>query len=674
MNPLLDNSNLEFEAIDFTKIKVEHFLPALDASIKEAKDNLEKLKKIENPTFENTIIAQENSADRLDLIVEIFYALHSAHCTDELNAIAESFNQKLTEYGSDVSLDEKLFEKVNAVYKQKESLNLTGEDIVLLERAYKGFTRNGALLTDDKKDILRKIDQDLSKLSLDFSENIRKANAKYLMVIESEKDIEGMPEGVIEAAKELAVSKGHNDGWAFSFDFPSYYPLMQYCKNEKIREEISTKNGQKNLGGEFDNSNIVLNILKKRLERATLLGYKDHPEFVLENRMAKSANRVMDFIEEITLKSQAQAKVDFKKLSDLKKELTGSSDFHRYDAAMYTELLKKKELDFDDEELRPYFKLENVLDGIFKIANKLYGLNFKLRSDLPKYHEDVLVYEVRDKNNEYVGLYYGDFFPRAEKRPGAWMTTFRSAGLQFGEIKRPFVCNVCNFTKPTNSKPSLLNLDEVLTLFHEFGHGLHGLLSKAKYKSVGGTNVHWDFVELPSQIMENWVLEKECLDLFAVHYKTGEKIPEALVQKIKKSRQFLEGLGTLRQMSFSKLDMKIHLEDPSQITDVKMFEDEVLKELDLYKDPPKGCMSTSFGHIFSGGYSAGYYSYKWAEVLDADAFAFFKEKGIFDPEVARSFMENILEKGGSEDPMDLYIKFRGREPSIDALLERAGLL
>jgi peptidyl-dipeptidase Dcp len=390
--------------------------------------------------------------------------------------------------------------------------------------------------------------------------------------------------------------------------------------------------------------------------------------------MAKDSKTVMKFIDEITEKSLPKAKEDIQKLKEIKKELTGDDDLRVYDSPMYQELLKKKELDFDDEVLRPYFKLENVINGVFEIANKLFGLKFIKRDDIPKYHEDVIVYEVQDENNDFVGLYYGDFFPRAEKRPGAWMTTFRNAGLQFGEVKRPFVCNVCNFTKPTASKPSLLTLNEVLTLFHEFGHGLHGLLAKSTYKSVAGTNVYWDFVELPSQIMENWVLEKECLDLFAKHYETGESISQELIDKIKKSEQFLAGSGSLRQMSFASLDMKWHLEDPNNISSVQDFEAKAFEKYTLLPKEGIGAMSTSFGHIFSGGYSSGYYSYKWAEVLDADAFAYFKEKGIFNKEVAKSFKENILEKGGSEDPMELYKKFRGQEPTPDALLKRGGLI
>lgn len=673
MSALLNPSNLPLEAIDFNSIKTSEFLPALDEAIKEAKANLEKVKAEPSPDFENIIVAEETSADKLDRVVNIFYALYSAHCTDEISAIAEEFNQKLTAYSSDVSLDAKLFSQVKAIYDQKSELKLTKEQETLLENSYLNFTRNGALLSEDDKNKLREIDQKLSQLSLKFSENVRNATNAFTLWIEDEKDLSGMPEGVIEAAKEAAKSKGEENKWAFTLHYPSYGPFMQYCQNRELRKKMYEASSSKGYEGEFDNKQIVLDTLRVRKERAKLLGYENHPSYVLERRMAKTPQRVMEFIQDITHKAKPRAQAEFNQLKELKQELTGDSDLRAYDGALYTELLKKKVLDFDDEILRPYFKLENVLNGIFEVARRLYGLNFKKREDLPKYHEDVMVYEVTSDQGEFVSLYYADYFPRAEKRPGAWMTVFRNAGLQFGEVKRPFVMNVCNFTKPTPSKPALLTLNEVLTLFHEFGHGLHGMLAKSTYKSIAGTNVLWDFVELPSQIMENWVLEKECLDLFAFHYKTGEAIPSELVEKIKKSQQFLEGMGTMRQMSFANVDMQWHLADPKTLKDVQKFEDEHMQEYQLYPKEGVGAFSTAFGHIFSGGYSAGYYSYKWAEVLDADAFAYFKEKGIFSKEVADRFRENILEQGGSQDPMELYIKFRGREPKTDALLERSGL-
>ncbi len=674
MNPLLQDSNLPLEVIDFSKIKEEHFLPALEEGIKMAKENYEAIKKETDISFESIVHQSEIASDRLDQVIEVFYALYSAHCTQKLSDIAEEFNKKLTEYSSDISLDADLFKQYKLLNDKRESLNLTVEQSTVLDKHYKDFVRNGALLNDEDKASLREIDQKISKLNLDFSENVRKANNDYVLVIEDEKNLVGMPEGILEAAKQTAKEKGHEGKWAFTFDFPSYFPFMQYCQNRELRKELYTAYANRATSGDYDNRGIILETLKYRKKRADLLGYKDHPAFVLEERMAKDSKTVLKFIDEIESKAIEKAKTDTQKLKDLKKELTGDDDLRAYDVSFYQEILKKRELDFDDEELRPYFKLENVLDGIFTVANKLYGLNFKERKDLPAYHEDVRVYEVTDDKDNYVGVFYGDYFPRPEKRPGAWMTTFRTGGYQFGEVKRPFVCNVCNFTKPTATKPSLLTLNEVSTLFHEFGHGLHGMLTRVSYRSVAGANVHWDFVELPSQIMENWLLEKECLDLFAKHFETGELIPEELVNKIKASRQFMEGRATIRQLSFAKLDMKWHLADPDTINDVMTFEREAMKDFQLLPVEETGIMSCSFGHIFAGGYSSGYYSYKWAEVLDADAFAYFKEKGIFNSDVAKSFRENILERGGSEDPMILYKRFRGQEPDPDALLERSGLL
>ena len=625
-------------------------------------------------SFESVIEAEETAADRLDYVAEVFYALYSAHCTDKLSEIAPEFNEKLTNYSSDVSLDSKLFEKIKEVYEQKESLNLTPEQKVVLENTYSSYTRNGALLSEDDKLTLRNIDQELSQLNLKFSENIRNATNSFELKIENEKELAGMPDSVIEAASMRASEKGHENSWLFTLDFPSYLPFMQYCQNRELRQKMQTAASTKACGGEFDNTGNVKEILSLRQRRAKLLGYKNHADFVLEKRMAKKAETVLAFLDEILEKSHAKAHEEFKRLKGLRKEMTGEANFERCDAAMYTEFLKKKELNFDDEVLKPYFQIENVIEGVFTIAKKLYQLEFIKRDDLPKYHEDVTVYEVRDIDQNYVGLFYTDFYPREQKRPGAWMTTFRNAGLQFGEVKRPFVSIVCNFTKPTKTKPSLLTLDEVLTLFHEFGHALHGLLAKSKYKSVAGTNVHWDFVELPSQIMENWVMEKECLDIFAKDYQTGELIPANLIEKIQESRKFLEAMATLRQLSFAYLDMSWHSIDPEKIDDVIEYENSIMKKFNLYDSESEGAMSPAFGHIFAGGYAAGYYSYKWAEVLDADAFELFLEKGIFNQEVAKSFKENILEKGGSEDPSVLYRQFRGSDPKPEALLKRAGLI
>tara|TARA_B100001971_G_scaffold129103_1_gene118995 strand:- start:31343 stop:33358 length:2016 start_codon:yes stop_codon:yes gene_type:complete len=670
MNPLLENSNLKLEAINYNEIKPEHFLPALEKAIEEAKKGYAEIKTLES-TFENIIVKAEESTARLDQVTEVYYALHSAECTDEINEISEKFSEKLTRFSSDISLDPEIFKKYQELYDKRNSLNLSSEALTLLEDSYKSFTRNGALLNEEQKSRLREIDEKLSKLSLKFSENSRKATNEYTLFVD-EKDMAGIPEGVKEQARATAKEKGKADQYAFTLHFPSMYPFLQSCQNRELRKEIYMANATKATKGEFSNQDIIKETLELREERAILLGYENHAQFVLEKRMAKKPDTVMNFLNTILEKALPAAKIDFNNLKEVMKEDIGSDDLQKYDAAFYTEKLKKKVLDFDDEVLRPYFKLENVIDGVFSIASKLYNLNFK-PIEVPTYHKDVKVFEVSDDKG-LVGLFYADFFPRETKRSGAWMTDLRKQGLQFGEVKRPFVSIVCNFTKPTDTKPSLLTLDEVLTLFHEFGHALHGLLSRCEYRSTSGTSVMWDFVELPSQIMENWAIEEECLDLYARHYETNEKMPKELKEKIKQSSTFLEGLGTLRQLSFGFLDMAYHSTKANEIKDIMAFESETMKPFDLYPSIEGTSMSCSFGHIFAGGYAAGYYSYKWAEVLDADAFEAFKENGLFDPKTSKAFKENILEKGGSLDPSELYRNFRGRDANPDALLRRAGLL
>lgn len=675
MNPLLETSSLKREAIPFDKIKPEHFMPALEEAIAIAKKEYEAIKSEKDINFHSIVERAEEAESTLDQVTNIFYALYSAECSDEINDISQKFSETLTKYSSDITLDEKLFAQVQKLYEQRDAFGLNDEQKTILEDMYKGFARNGALLDEEGKKRLREIDERLSSVGLNFSENVRKATNAYVLFVENEKDLEGMPEAVIDQAKETAKEKGREDAWAFTLQFPSYLPFLQYCKNRELRKEIHEAASVKAVEGEFGNQENIKETLKLRFERAKLLGYDDHAHYTLEKRMAQDSKTVRSFLENILEKARPAAKKEYEKLKALKAELTGEDkeDFHKYDGPFYTEILKKRELSIDDELLRPYFKLENVIDGVFTVANKLYGIKFS-PIDVPTYHGDVKTYEVTDENGKFVGLFYADFFPRDAKRPGAWMTDLRAQGLQHGEVKRPFVSIVCNFTKPSGKRPSLLTLDEVLTLFHEFGHSLHGLLSNVHYRAKSGTSVYWDFVELPSQIMENWVLEKECLDIFARHYETGEKIPQEYVDKIKESQKFLEGMGTLRQLSFAFLDMALHSTDPSEIDDVVEFEHQVMKDYELGPRIEKQNMASSFGHIFAGGYAAGYYSYKWAEVLDADAFEAFKERGIFDKETATKFKENILEKGGSLPPQELYRAFRGKDADPNALLRRAGLI
>jgi peptidyl-dipeptidase Dcp len=591
-----------------------------------------------------------------------------------MQKIAQEVSPLLTAFSNDVSLNEGLFQRVKAVYDQKDKLTLTPEQATLLDKKYKSFARNGALLPEDKKARLREIDTQLAKLKLTFGENVLAETNNYELHITNVADLKGLPEGAIEMARSLAESK-EKEGWIFTLDFPSYLPFVTYADNRELRKEISIAAGKKAFqNNEFDNQAITLQIAKLRYERANLLGYETHANFVLEERMAQHPDQVKTFLNDLLAKAKPAAEKELAQLTAFAKELDGIEQLEKWDGPYYSEKLKQKLFNLDDEILKPYFQLENVLQGAFTIANKLFGLTFKEIDTIEKYHADVQTFEVVDDKNELVALFYADFFPRKGKRNGAWMTSFKPQYIQNGVNERPHVSNVCNFTPPTPTKPSLLTFNEVTTLFHEFGHGLHGMLANTTYPSLSGTSVFWDFVELPSQMMENWCYEPEALALFAKHYETGEIIPQDFVEKIKESASFLEGMATLRQLSFGLLDMAFHSNNPTDITDIKAFEKAAFEGTSLYPDVAENCMSVSFSHIFQGGYSSGYYSYKWAEVLDADAFAYFQEKGIFNSEVATKFKDNILSKGGTEHPMTLYKRFRGQEPKPEALLKRAGLI
>jgi len=671
MNPLLS----PFDTAPFSELKNEHFMPAFTQAIADARAEIEAIThNTEAPTFKNTIAALDYSGKQLDRISSVFFNLNSAETNEDIQKIAQEISPILSEFGNDITLNEDLFKRVKAVYDQKENLDLTTEEQTLLDKKYKGFSRNGANLSEDKKKRLREIDAASSKLKLNFGENILAETNKFQMHLTNETDLDGLPEGEKEAAAQMAKAK-ELEGWLITLDYPSYIPFMKYAKNRALRKKLSIAFGSKAFhNDELDNQENVLKIAQLRHERANLLGYKTHAHFVLEERMAQTPEKVQEFLNELLEKAKPAAEREFKELEDFAKELDGIDQLEKWDGAYYSEKLKQKLFNLDDEKLKPYFKLENVIAGVFTVAEKLYGLQFEEVFDIDKYHEDVKTYRIYDEDRTLVAIFYADFHPRAGKRGGAWMTSFKSQYVENGENVRPHISNVCNFTKPTASKPSLLTFNEVTTLFHEFGHGLHGMLADTVYPGLSGTSVYWDFVELPSQVLENWCYEKEALELFATHYETGEVIPMELVEKIKASATFQEGMQTLRQLSFGLLDMSWHGTDPTTITDVKAQEDTVFKETDLYPATPDTCMSTSFAHIFQGGYSSGYYSYKWAEVLDADAFAYFKEKGIFNKEVATKFKEHVLSKGGTENPMELYKKFRGAAPKIEPLLERAGLL
>jgi Zn-dependent oligopeptidase len=672
MNPLLS----PFDTAPFSQIKNEHFKPAFLQSIEDARQEIEAItSNTDAPTFENTIEVLEFSGHQLDRISSVFFNLNSAETNEEIQKIAQEISPLLSEFGNDITLNEALFKRVKSVYDQKDSLDLTVEQNTLLDKKYKSFSRNGANLSEEKKIRLRAIDAKLAKLKLTFGENVLAETNKYQLHLTDEADLDGLPEGEKEAAAQLAVFKGKVDGWLITLDYPSYIPFMKYAKNRKLRKELSMAFGSKAFHNDkLDNQKNVLEIAKLRYERANLLGYKTHANFVLEERMAETPEKVHSFLNELLEKAKPAAEREFQQLENFAKKLDGIERLEKWDSSFYSEKLKQKLFNLDDEKLKPYFKLENVIKGVFKVAENLFGLQFEEVNDIEKYHDEVKTYKVYDNDKNFVSLFYADFHPRAGKRGGAWMTSFKSQWKRNEKNVRPHISNVCNFTPSTKSKPSLLTFNEVTTLFHEFGHGLHGMLANTTYPSLSGTSVFWDFVELPSQVLENWCYEKEALELFATHYETGETIPMELVKKIKESATFQEGMQTLRQLSFGLLDMSWHGTNPTDIKNVKQHEDEVFKNTSLYPETPETCMSTAFSHIFQGGYSSGYYSYKWAEVLDADAFAYFKEKGIFNKEVATKFKDNVLSKGGTENPMVLYKRFRGSEPKVEALLERAGLL
>lgn len=668
-------SGLPHRAIDFPQIKTEHFLPALDAALDEARKNIDAIRTNPDvPSFKNTVLALEQASEKVDMVAGVFFNLHGSHTNDEMQKLATEIGPKLSDFSSDIILDEKLFRKIAVVWEEREKHNYNKEEKKLLEDSYIDFIRNGANLDSAKKEKLREIDQKLSRLGPAYSENVLKATNSYELLIENEKDLAGLPEGAIEAAKHTAEEKGKS-GWIFNLQAPSYLAFMKYGENRELREKLYRAYGSRAFGGEFDNQKNVLEIVKLRHERAQLLGFKTHADFVLQRRMAESPERVFNFLDKLLTASKPAAEKDVAEVQALADELGGPNPIRPWDFGFYSEKLKEKKFDLNEEELRPYFKLENVVAGVFEHARRLYGLKFNPAPQYPVYHADVKVYEVTEEaDNSFIGLFYTDFFPRDSKRGGAWMTNFFEQGTYGDKLMRPHVSIVCNFTKPTPNKPSLLTFDEVRTLFHEFGHSLHSLLSQCHFRSLSGTNVFWDFVELPSQILENWTLEKEALDLFAKHYETGENIPEALTKKLIESSQFQAGYFSLRQLNFGFMDMAWHSTDPRDIRDVDQFERKATEKTSVL--PPVDGMNSScaFSHIFAGGYSAGYYSYKWAEVLDADAFELFKEKGIFNKDVAQSFKENILSRGGTEHPMELYKKFRGREPDPNALLRRDGLI
>jgi peptidyl-dipeptidase Dcp len=677
-NPLLKNFDTPFQTPPFDKIKSEHFMPAIEEAIKEAKQEIDDIiSQSEAPTFENTLEAMEFAGEKLSSVTSILFNLNSAETNKKIQEVAREASPILSEFGNDIWQNTNLFERVKKVYNQKDQLELDNEQEMLLTKTYKAFIRNGADLNEVDKARFKEITKKLSQLSLTFGENVLAETNDYELVISDEKDLSGLPDSAIRQAANTAKAKGKEGKWVFTLQAPSFVPFMENADNRSLREQLYKAYMSKaNKNDERDNKAIIQEIVNLRSEKVSLLGYDSYADYVLEERMAESTNKVQAFLDDLLQQALPKAQEEVAEIKAFVKELGDDIDLKRWDWGYYSEKLKKKKYAIDDELLRPYFKLENVLDGVFQSAEKLYDIRFKEVKNIPVYHEDVTTYEVSTTSGEHVAIFYADFHPREGKRGGAWMTTYRDQYRKNGEDNRPLVSNVCNFTPSSPGNPSLLTFNEVTTLFHEFGHALHAMLGKGRYGSLSGANVYWDFVELPSQIFENWCYEKECLDLFAKHYETGEKIPQEYVEKIKASSTYHEAYATVRQVSLALLDMgyfSLDRKEAQNIKDVAEFEEKAMAPTKLFDKVEGTLMSTQFGHIFSGGYASGYYSYKWAEVLDADAFSLFKEKGIFNKEVAQSFKDNILSKGGSEHPMELYKRFRGREPKIEALLERAGL-
>ena len=677
-NPLLLPFNTPHETIPFHLIKIEHFEPAILEGM-QAEDNeiAAIVANSEIPTFNNTILSLEHSGKLLERTLTIFFNLMSAETNDAMDALAEKMMPLISEHENNIRLNAELFQRIKAVYNNRLEFGLSDEESVLLDKVYDGFIRNGADLSEEKKNEFRKLSNDLSMLTLRFSQNNLKETNKFELYLEDEGQLEGLPESAVEAAVCAAREKGKDHGWLFSLHAPSYIPFMKYCKCRELRKRMyMAYNTQCTHDDELNNFEIVKQLVNTRMELAHLLGYSNYAEYVLKKRMAENSNKVYTLLEELIAAYKPVAIEEVEEVKQLAQKMEGTDfELMPWDFSYYSEKLKNEKYQFDEEELRPYFELNAVIDGVFGLATRLYGLTFHENTEIPVYHPDVKAYEVFDEDGSFLAVLYADFHPRAGKRSGAWMTSYKEQWIDNdGMNSRPHVAVVMNFTKPTADKPALLTFSEVNTFLHEFGHALHGMLANSRFASLSGTNVYWDFVELPSQIMENFAIEGDFLNTFAKHYKTGEPIPESFIQRLVQASNFNVAYACMRQVSFGLLDMAWYTRTESFEGDVSQYERNAWKEALILPQVDETCMSVQFSHIMSGGYSAGYYSYKWAEVLDADAFSVFKEHGIFNKEVASSFRNNILSRGGTEHPMVLYKRFRGQEPTIDALLKRNGII
>ena len=673
-NPLLNKFDTPEQTAPFSKINNSHYLPAIKAGIAKAYKEIDRIvDNTDKPTFENTIVALENSGSDLDRTLNVFYPLLSADSDEEMMQISLEASQLLSEYSTAIALNEKLWQRIRYVYDNKDKYNLDAEDSMLLQESYEGFARNGALLEGDDREEYRKLSARISELTTLFGQNVLKELNTYEIYL-GEEDISGLPENLIEEASAAAKAKGRDEEYLFTLAQPTYMPFMKYSDKRELREKMWRLYTGRNINGEFSNIDILKEIAETRYRIAKLLGYPTAADYILERTMAKTPSRVYELLDRLRDAYRPAEVKEIEQITRFASELEGEQiELKPWDYSYYANKLKEHKFAYSEEELRPYFKLENVIDGVFGLATRLYGLQFKERNDIDVYHPDVKVFEVDDADGSYLGILYTDFFPRDTKRPGAWMTEFKSEWKEpDGKSSRPHISIVMNFTKPTATKPSLLTPYEVSTFLHEFGHALHGLLADTRYKSLSGTNVRRDFVELPSQFNENFLNEKEFLDSFARHYETGEAIPQSLIDRMKSASQFGAAYACLRQLNFGYLDMAFHTVT-GPIENVVEFEKAAGESVMIFHPEDNSLVAPQFSHIFAGGYAAGYYSYKWAEVLDADAFAKFKADGIFNRDTAMSFRHNILERGGTEEPDKLYRRFRGKEPSIDALLRRDGI-
>lgn len=672
-NPLLEKFSTPFEATPFDKIKTEHYLPAFEYGMEEGRREISAIAgNADAPTFENTIAALDYSGASLARTDGVFFNLNEAETSPEMQRIALEVTPLLTEYSNDITLNGQLFARVKAVHDSADRSLLSPEQVTLLEKTYRWFVRSGAGLSEADKEKYRELSSRLSTLKLSFKQHMLNETNAYVLAITDSSDLKGLPAFAVEQARETAKGKGL-DGWAFTLHQPSYAPFMKYAENRDLRKQLYTaQNVKGNQGNENDNNEIIREIVNIRLQMAQLLGYKTYADYALEERMAQNTANVNSLLGALLDASKPFAQREVAEVQACAERHGASFKLQPYDWSFYSEKLRAEKYSLDDEALRPYYKLDNVLKGVFGLAERLYGVTFKESKEIPVYHPDVRAYEVYDKSGAFLALYYADLHPREGKRSGAWMNEIRGQHRQGERAQRPHIINVCNLTKPTDSKPALLTFSEASTILHEFGHALHGMLSDCTYPSLSGTSVYRDFVELPSQLMENWGKEKEFLDMFAEHYETGEKIPAELIEKIIASQNYLAGYASLRQLSFGMLDIAYHTLSSDLTGSVADFEQAAIAKTQLLPTVEGASISTSLGHIFSGGYAAGYYSYKWSEVLDADAFSVFQKNGIFDPATANSFLTNILTKGGSEHPLVLYKRFRGQEPTIDALLRREG--